>query len=233
MEMVIRVTEIYVEDALAELKKILLYKADALNDAAGMSIAAAFIGTSLQDGEPAFASIDPQRVNLKRFPITNTFIDALTFTIHPYSRTLMKGEDVKKLKSFMREAPHVGVFFGRHPLQRFEGLCRTIADAAYARWKLESDRRSYFSVREVALLAETNESVVREASTRKNGSRLMAFPGPNSVQIEHAEAKRWLSKQPRFRSSGLLPSSNLDPRQKLALVAGVEPGATMQQRARP
>ena len=215
--MPILVSSIYVEDVLVELKKYVSRKTDLIADTAGMNAAIAFIGTSLQNGEPAFRYIDPSRVDLRRFPITKTFIDALAFIIHPYSGTLMKGEDVKKLKSFMAGIPRVEAEYERYPMQPLEGLCRIIADTAYARYKLEVARRGKFSVRELMLLAETSEGAVRRALNQKGASRLSAMPYTKSVRIEYVEAKRWLSAQPGFKSSWASPTGHPNLREMLAV----------------
>ena len=186
------------EQMLDELRTIFLYEADHIAMGAGEEAAERFLGFPLreEEGEHEFCDLDPARVDLGRFQISKTFERAYGFVFEP-GLTNALDEEVQDLLVFMQGTPRVGGRAGSagvtHSFMGPEGLCQTIADAAYARWKLEIVERGEFTTRELALLANMSEGAVRNAMADKDEGGLRASPGSNPVPVEFEEAKRWLA----------------------------------------
>ena len=209
----IRISHTSSTDVLDELAKILLSQADQLAATASRSAAAAFIGFHLDDDERAFSHIPASRVDLRRFPISRIFYDAVSFVTRPQPDHVM-GEEVHQLRTFMfhspRSGPHSAVSRLQQRFMRPYGLCRTVSDAAVARWKLEVDRRGPFTVRELALLADVSDTAALRSIGRWRKERDHDAYVSTYSTLKFEEAMGWLSEQPGFVSSWKLLKE--DPR---------------------
>ena len=189
-----------------ELRTIFLFEADHILMGAGPEAAAHFIGFEVPD-ENEYCHRPPGDVDLKRFQISGAFDRGYEFAFRPsVMNTLGEGE-VQDLNVFMLGTPRAGGIDSGGETDRFmtpEGLCRTVADTVFARWKLEweSPGAHTFTTRELALLADMTEGAVRNALADKSESGLRAVPGTkNPVIVEHAEVLRWLKGRRGFIAS--------------------------------
>ena len=102
------------------------------------------------------------------------------------------------------------------------GLCRTVADAAIARWKLEVDRRGDFPIRELALLADVTDEAALKSLARWSAQERCGLPFQSYSTLPVGEALRWLSAQRGFRSSWTPSDDEPQVRGKLAGVRSAE-----------
>ena len=186
-----------------ELQTIFLFEADHLAMGAGPEMAEQFIGFEAGD-EGEYCHRPASAVDLTRFQITGSFERGFDYAFRPsVMNTLGEGE-VQDLNVFMLGTPKAGGIDSggeTHDFMAPNGLCQTVADTVFARWKLEWDSPGAhdFTTRELALLADMTEGAVRNALADKNGNGLRAIPGTkNPVMIEHAEAARWLKGRRGF-----------------------------------
>ena len=220
-----RISHIKDHDVLDELARVLLFQADQLAATASQSIAESFIGFAHgEDGRP-FSDHPRSRVDPRRFPIFRVFSDAVAFVTRPHPDHVM-GEEVHRLRTFMfhspRSGPHSAVSRKQQRFMRPWGLCRTIADAAVARWKLEVDRCGNFSVRELALLADvSDDAAVRSIDRGRKEHDADAYVSTSTL-LAIDEAVSWLSKQPDFVSSWKVSKDDPHVRSRLASVASTE-----------
>ena len=191
------------EQMLDELRTIFLFEADHVLISSGPMKAEAFIGFPAGDrGE--YVHDAPSKVDLSLFAdITASFERAYEFAFNRSRLNTFSEHEVQDLQAFMEGTPRVGGISSAGEMHRFmtpEGYCRTVADAAFARWKLEwaGDESAKFTTRELALLANMSEGAVRMAISDKTDGRLKAIPGSKPVAVEFAEAKRWLSGRRGF-----------------------------------
>ena len=188
-----------------ELRTIFLFEADHILMGAGPEAAAHFIGFEVPH-ENEYCRRPPRDVDLKRFQISGAFDRGYEFAFRPsVMNTLGEGE-VQDLNVFILGTPRAGGIDSGGETDRFmtpEGLCRTVADTVFARWKLEwAPSADTFTTRELALLADMTEGAVRNALADKSESGLRAVPGTkNPVIIEHAEVLRWLKGRRGFIAS--------------------------------
>jgi hypothetical protein len=191
-------------EMLKELATILLFEADHITLGAGAKVAAAFIG--FETGEHEYCFESPTKVDLSRFSISDSFKRGFDYAFEPSVLNTLGEHEVQDLVVFMDGTPRVGgVSSGgeTHKFMTSEGLCRCVADAVFARWKLEWDplgAGSYdFTPRELALLANMTEGAVRNAIADKSDAGIRTVPGSkNPVKISHDEAMRWLSARRAF-----------------------------------
>jgi hypothetical protein len=201
------------EQMLMELRTIFLFEADHVLMGAGLKMAARFIGFDPPD-ETEYCHCSPTDVDLSRFQITGAFDRGYEFAFRPsIMNTLGEGE-VQDLNVFMLGTPKAGGISSGGETDLFmtsDGLCQTIADTVYARWKLEweSPGTHTFTTRELALLADMTEGAVRNALADKSENGLRAVPGmKNPVAVEHTEALRWLKGRRGFIPSPSRPSED-------------------------
>jgi hypothetical protein len=191
------------EQMLDELRTVFLFEADHVLISSGSAKAEAFIGFPPGDkGE--YVHEAPSKVDLSLFAdITASFERAYEFTFNRSRLNTFGEHEVQDLQVFMEGTPRVGGISSGGEMHRFmtpEGYCRTVADAAFARWKLEwaGDESATFTTRELALLANMSEGAVRMAISDKSEGRLKAIPGSKPVAVEFSEAKRWLAGRRGF-----------------------------------
>lgn len=202
------------DDLLTELKIIFLFQADHILLGAGAQAAENFIGLQVpEDGQYCFAS--PEQVDLQRFQITDKFIRGYDIAFAPSVLVAFDGSEFQDLIVFMNGTPRVGGISAGGETHRFmtpDGCCQTVADAAFARWKLEWDESGAgshtFTTRELALLSNMTEGAVRNALADKTDNGLRAIPGSKPVSVEHDEAFRWLSARRGFIPSPRRPSED-------------------------
>ena len=200
---------------LDELRTIFLFEADHILMGAGEEMAERFIGFGPgEEGE--YCHQDPALVDLSRFSITPQFEAGYDFAFRPsLMNARFDGSDAQDLITFMSGTPRAGgVSSGgeRHPFMEPEGLCQSVADAALARLKLEfpTEAMGDFTTRELALLADMSEGAIRNALADKSEAGLRAIKGSkNPVQVETAEAWRWLQGRRGFIPS---PERPIDDR---------------------
>ena len=190
-----------------ELGQILLVEADQITITAGLPVAEAFIGFRLEDNPDhlgEFMQEPASRVHLHRFEIFRDFEKAYEFVKHLSPSDDMR-DVVFRLKSFCFHAPrsgkHSAICDSPLPFMTPEGVCRLIADAAYARYKLELIGSEVFSIREIALLADVPDDVVRACTQRVDADRLQATKYAKSTEIGADDARLWLTGQAGFTSS--------------------------------
>ena len=196
-----------------ELAEILLVQADQLTITAGLPVAEAFIGFRLEDNPDHLGEfmLEPaSRVDLHRFEIFRDFEVAYEFVKH-----LSPSDDMRdafiRLKSFCFHAPrsgkHSAICDTPLPFMTPEGVCRLVADAAYARYRLELMGSEVFSIREIALLADVSDDVVRACTQRVDADRLQATKYAKSTEIGADDARSWLAGQAGFTSSCIIPNT--------------------------
>jgi hypothetical protein len=185
------------EQMLDELRTIFLFEADHLLLEAGEKIAAAFIGFS-PDETGEYCHRPASDVDLGRFQIAASFDAGYEYAFRPSVLSTLAESEVQDLTVFMLGTPKAGGIMSggeTHDFMTSNGLCQTVADTVYARWKLEWDTAGTndFTARELALLADMTEGAVRNALADKSENGLRAIPGTkNPVMVDHAEALRWL-----------------------------------------
>lgn len=191
------------EELLDELRTIFLYEADHVLISAGKARAEAFIGFPVgEQGE--YLNEPPTKVDLALFSvIAQAFERGYEFAFNPSLLNTIGEHEVQDLQVFMDGTPRVGGIQSGGETHRFmtpDGYCQTVADAVFARWKLEwtRDESETFTSRELALLANMSEGAVRMAISDKSESRLKSIPGSKPVAVEFDEAKRWLSGRRGF-----------------------------------
>jgi hypothetical protein len=187
------------DEMLDELRTIFLYEADHIYLGKGAAFAEQFIGFPVPDaGE--FLNVDPKRVDLDGFEIARTFDRAYDYAFRPSLLDQFDGSEQQDLNSFMLGIPHSGgIFSGGEPhiFMTPDGLCQQVVDAVFARWGLD-EKNGNLSIRQLALLADMTEGAVRNALADKSDAGLRAIPGSKPVEVEHAEAVRWLSGRRGF-----------------------------------
>jgi hypothetical protein len=192
------------EQMLDELRTIFLFEADHTFMGAGEKAAENFIGFPLpDDGQYCFSA--PGTVDLGRFPVSEKFRRAYDVAFRPSVLTTFDGSEFQDLQVFMLGTPRTGGISAGGETHRFmtpDGYCQTVADAAFARWKLEWDETGAgshtFTTRELALLSNMTEGAVRNAIADKSENGLRAIPGSKPVSVEHDEALRWLTGRRGF-----------------------------------
>ena len=201
------------EEMFTELRTIFLFEADHLLLGAGQEMAERFIGQPLGD-EREYFDRPPADVDLSRFPIARSFDNGYEYAFRPSLLNDLDESEVQDLMVFMLGTPKAGGTVSgaeTHDFMTPDGLCQTVADAVMARWKLEWDSPGshQFTTRELALLADMTEGAVRNALADKSENRLRAIPGTkNPVEVEHAEALRWLKGRRGFIASPERPSDD-------------------------
>jgi hypothetical protein len=191
------------EQMLDELRTIFLFEADHVLISSGPGKAEAFIGFPPGD-EHEYVHEAPTKVDLSLFAnITASFERAYEFAFNRSRLNTFGEHEVQDLQAFMEGTPRIGGISSAGEQHRFmtpDGFCRTVADAAFARWKLEwaGDDSATFTTRELALLANMSEGAVRMAISDKSEGRLKAISGSKPVAVEFGEAKRWLSGRRGF-----------------------------------
>lgn len=191
------------EQTLDELRTVFLFEADHVLISSGSAKAEAFIGFPPGD-EGEYVHQAPSKVDLSLFAnITASFERAYEFAFNRSRLNTFGEHEVQDLLMFMEGTPRIGGITSAGEMHRFmtpEGYCRTVADAAFARWKLEwaGDDSAKFTTRELALLANMSEGAVRMAISDKSEGRLRSIPGSKPVAVKFDEAKRWLSGRRGF-----------------------------------
>lgn len=201
------------DEMFTELRTIFLFEADHLLLGAGQEMAERFIGLPLGD-DTEYLHRSPAEVDLKRFPITGSFDNGYEYAFRPSLLNNLEESEVQDLMVFMLGTPKAGGIISgaeTHDFMTPNGLCQTVADAVMARWKLEWDSPGshQFTTRELALLADMTEGAIRNALADKSETGLRAIPGTkNPVEVEHAEALRWLKGRRGFIPSPKRPSED-------------------------
>jgi hypothetical protein len=186
-------------EMLDELRTIFLYEADHIYLGKGAAFAEQFIGFPVPDADE-FLNVDPKRVDLDGFEIAGTFARAYDYAFRPSLLDQFDGSEQQDLNTFINGVPHVGGIFSggaKHAFMTPDGCCQQVVAAVRARDKL-NEGEGEFSIRELALLADMTEGAVRNALADKSDAGLKAIPGSKPVEIDHAEAVRWLQGRRGF-----------------------------------
>ncbi len=174
-----------------ELRKILLIQADHLAITASAEVARAFIGFSLGEEDFCYWEMDDAPLELDRFHATYLLETCYDYAFTP---SVLTGHDdslVQDLQIFALGMPPCDAGGEIHDFLTDKGLCKTVAAASLARFKL--DDGDALSSHEIALLANVTDGAVRNALANKSESGLRAISGSkNPIMIENAEALRWL-----------------------------------------
>lgn len=209
------------EEMLDELRTIFLFEADHIALGKGMEFAEAFIGYTVGNaGE--FLHDDPKLVDLDKFEITKTLSRGYDFAFRPSVISICGTDEVQDLAAFMLGTPRGGGIASAGELHSFmtpDGMCRQVAEAVQARWKLDLDHGYTFSTRELALLSDMTEGAVRNALADKGEGGLKAIGGSKPVSVDHAEAVRWLNGRRGFVPT---PTQPLDDRFLLENIKAAE-----------
>jgi hypothetical protein len=191
------------EQMLEELRTIFLYEADHVLISSGRAKAEVFIGFPIGEHDE-YLNEPTKKVDLAHFaPITGCFERGYEFTFKRSRLNDFGKHEVQDLLVFMNGTPRAGGIGSGGETHRFmmpDGYCRMVADAVFARWKLEwkGDESETFTTRELALLANVTDGAVRMAISDKGENRLKSIPGSKPVAVEFDEAKRWLSGRRGF-----------------------------------
>lgn len=185
------------DQMLEELSTILLFEADHILMGAGAAAAESFIGfRPSENGDYCFE--DPKKVDLSRFNIAGSFDRGYDYAFNPSVDNDINENEVQDLNVFMLGTPRAGGIASGGETHRFmtpDGLCQTVSDTVFARWRLEwlDNGGDVFTTRELALLANMSEGAVRNALADKSDSGLRSVPGAkNPIVVEKGEALRWL-----------------------------------------
>jgi hypothetical protein len=191
------------DEMLDELRTIFLFEADHVLISSGEAKAGVFIGFPVGDARE-YVNEPASKVDLSLFSaITGSFERGYEFAFNRSRLNTFGEHEIQDLQVFMEGTPRVGGISSGGEMHRFmtpDGYCRMVADAAFARWKLEwkADDAESFTTRELALLANMTEGAVRMAISDKSEARLKSIPGSKPVAIEFGEAKRWLAGRRGF-----------------------------------
>lgn len=191
------------EEMLDELRTIFLYEADHVLISSGEVRAEAFIGFPVGE-QREYLNEPPKKVDLALFSeITGSFERGYEFAFNRSRLNNFGEHEVQDLLVFMKGTPRAGGVSSGGETHRFmmpDGYCHMVADAVFARWKLEwkGDESETFTTRELALLANVTDGAVRMAISDKSDNRLKSIPGSKPVAVEFDEAKRWLSGRRGF-----------------------------------
>jgi hypothetical protein len=198
-----------VEHMLDELRTILLFEADHVLMGAGPQMAEQFIGFPTGD-DHQYCFEPATKVDLDRFQITGTFMRGYDMAFRPSVLNSFDGSEAQDLIVFMLGTPRAGGISAGGETHRFmtpDGYCQMVADAVFARWKLEWEEAgagsNTFTTRELALLSNMTEGAVRNALADRSENGLKAMPGSKPVSVEHDEAWRWL-----IGRRGFIPTPN-------------------------
>jgi hypothetical protein len=191
------------DQLLNELRTIFLYEADHVLLSSGPGKAEAFIGFPIgEDGE--YLNESASKVDLALFAnIAGSFERGFEFAFNRSRLNAFGEHEIQDLQVFMAGTPRAGGISSggeTHAFMTPDGYCRMVADATFARWKLEwkNDESETFTTRELALLANMSEGAVRVAIADKSDGRLKTIPGSKPVSVEFDEALRWLSGRRGF-----------------------------------
>ena len=213
------------DEMLSELRMVFLFEADHIRLGAGDAAAERFIGFGLE-GAAEYPDHDPALVDLGRFEIPGAFESGFEYAFRPSFLNTFQEHEAQDLNEFMRGTPRASASGETHRFMTPEGLCQTVADAAFARWKLD-DGHGPFTTRELALLANMTEGAVRNALADRSESGLRAIPGSkNPVEIEYPEAQRWLQGRRGFIAT---PERPLDDRFLRERLRAIETAAALGQ----
>ncbi len=199
------------DQMLLELRTILLFEADHILMGAGDEMAKSFIGRD-PPASGEYCHCSPEEVDLSRFPIAGSFDRGYDYAFRPSVTNSLGEGEVQDLNVFMLGTPRAGGISSGGETHRFmtpDGFCQTVADAVFARWKLEWEACGDFTTRELALLADMTEGAVRNALADKSENGLRAIPGSrNPVTVDYAEAARWLKGRRGFIPSPERPKED-------------------------
>lgn len=203
------------QEMLEELRTILLFEADHILMGAGKEAAENFIGFPVPEGDGQYCFEAPEKVDIRRFQITDKFIRGYDIAFAPSLLVAFDGSEFQDLNVFMLGTPRTGGISAGGETHRYmtpDGYCQIVADAAFARWKLEWDDAgagsNTFTTRELALLSNMTEGAIRNAIADKSENGLRASPGSKPVSVKHDEALRWLTGRRGFIPSPKRPSED-------------------------
>ncbi len=200
------------EQLLDELRTIFLFEADHIFLGGGLEMAERFIGFAPGD-EGEYCHHAPADVDLGRFCIASSFTAGYDYAFRPSVMNMLDEHEVQDLITFMLGTPKAGGISSggeTHDFMSSNGCCQTVSDTVLARWKLEWSIGDHsLTTRELALLADMTEGAVRNALADKSENGLRPIPGTkNPVEVEHAEALRWLQGRRGFIASPVRASDD-------------------------
>ena len=217
-----------------ELSAVLLLQAHQVHLCSGIEAAEGFIGFRRPSTAENYCRVDPDLVDLRRFPISKLFAAAELFVTEPCPQHLM-GEEVQGLRHFMQTISRFNAYeeLGGSVCRvaSFYSDCRDLADTAYARWNLEVNRRGPFTVRELSLLSGVAVHEVRRML--KDGiGQITNETRSKSAKVSLDATKRWLSGQKGFESSWRFLGDDPHVREALSAVQSREDLGRFVQRHR-
>ena len=215
------------EAMLDELRVVFLFEADHLLLGAGHRMAETFIGLSLDDvNDDQYCFASPALVDLSRFCVSDVLDRAYDLAFQPSVLTHFEEHEIQDLNTFILGLPRAGGTSAggeTHAFMESDGLCRTVADLAMARWRLDySDWGGEFTTRQLALLANMSEGAVRNAIADKSENGLRTIPNSKPVAVEAKEAKRWLTGRRGFVPAPERLSNDPVAKQRLGSLQSVQ-----------
>ncbi|PIK72108.1 hypothetical protein CS379_15770, partial [Methylobacterium frigidaeris] len=168
--------------------------------------------------DTSFMTNEHNEVDLSRFHISGLLDEAYDFAWTPSLFDSLEESDIRKLIAFMNGIPRLGLYGELHSFVGDNGLCQTVVDTAYARWKIEMDRTGTFTARELALLANMSEGAVRNAMSDKSAAGLRVVTGVKPAQVDWADAHPWLLARRGFVPTPTRPGQDGVLKERLAAV---------------
>ncbi len=156
------------EAVMDELKLLLCAQAGHIALAGSVEAAIAFIGFKSESTfEPyEITTVEEwQKVDLARFNITPLLFKAYDFAYQTGEYWNFTLKDAEAIKNWLGGTPQWDVAGTVYEFAEENGLCRRVADTAYARWSL--GHGTDLTVRELSLLANISESATRTSLSRE------------------------------------------------------------------
>jgi hypothetical protein len=183
---------------MEELKKLMCVQAGHIALAGSTEAAAAFIGFESESvGYPyEIGAGEWKKVDLSRFAIEWRILAAYDYAFQCGEYWHFDAGHAQDIRAFVGGIPPYDITGSGYEFMGQDGLCRRIADTAYARWKLIDGHD--LTVRELSLLANITESATRTALSREGIS------APDGT-LSNDQALDWLRGR-----RGFIPTKSAD-----------------------
>lgn len=176
-------------DLHKDLAQTLIAHAATIARWASPDAAAAFIGFLPDDAEMPYDDTQWSDIDLERFRPKKLFDAAYDYAFQVGDPTQYGPEEWTNL-SFLLDSYVSGYVMMHSPIANPQSVIRQVGDMAHARWLLTNEPKETLSTRHLALLAQMEESAVRNALAKMGRS---ARGG-----IENAIARDWLKGRRGF-----------------------------------
>lgn len=176
-------------DLHKDLATTLIAQAATIVHWAGPEAATAFIGFAPEDPFMPYDETSWRDVDLDRFPAKRLFDIAYDYAFQVGVPKRYKAEEWTEL-SFLLDSYVTGYVAMHSPMADPTSVIRQVGDMAHGRWILDNEPMFMLSTRQLALLAQMEESAVRNALSKMGRS---ARGG-----IDTDTARAWLSGRRGF-----------------------------------